>query len=437
MQINFFRLADLSATERARILKRTEADIQTAMEVAARLVNEVREQGDAAISRHLAEIDRVELPPARFKVAPEEYDRAEAGLAPEIKEAVRHAIGNVRKFHESQMPEEMTWHQVQPGVMAGEKITAIDRVGLYVPRGKGAFPSVMIMLGVPAKIAGVREIAVCTPPNPDGSVDAATLFAARLIGIESIYRIGGASAIAALAFGTEIVPKVDKILGPGNQYCSAAKRLLVSQVDVGLPAGPSESIILADDSVSPEIVALDLSIEAEHGPDSAALLVTHSEALAQAVREKLPSLINSLPAPRNDFSARSFSSYGGIVLTRSLEESIEFVNDYAPEHMELLVREPFAVLGALRNAGEILIGPHTPICVGNYCLGVNAILPTGGFAKAHSCTSIHSFLKRTSLAYCSAEGFERLRQTTALLADYEGFPAHARAATQRPKPGAS
>jgi histidinol dehydrogenase len=317
--------------------------------------------------------------------------------------------------------------------MAGEKITAIDSVGLYVPRGKGAFPSVMIMLGVPAKLAGVREIAVCTPPNPDGSVDAATLVAAREIGIENIYKIGGATAIAALAFGTATVPKVVKILGPGNQYCSAAKRLLVSQVDVGLPAGPSESIILADDSIDPNLAALDLLIEAEHGPDSAALLVTHSEALAQAVLEKLPALVEELPQPRRDFITRNLGTYSGIVLTASLDESVAFVNEHAPEHMELLVREPFAVLGSLRNAGEILIGPHTPICVGNYCLGVNAILPTGGFAKSHSCTSIHSFLKRTSLAYCSPEGFERLRDTTVRLAEYEGFPAHARAAARRPR----
>lgn len=430
--INLHCLAELDPAAKARLLRRSEADIRQATQIAGRLIAEVREKGDEALSAHLQEIDKVVLAPGAFKVTEAEFAAAEKLVSPEVKSAVDHAIRNVRLFHETQMPEQITWHEVEPGVMAGEKISAIDRVGLYVPKGKGAFPSVMIMLAVPALVAGVPEIAVCTPPNADGSVDAASLYAAKVLGIDTIYKLGGASAIAAFALGTESVKKVVKILGPGNQYCSAAKRLLSSDVDVGLPAGPSESIILADDSVDPLLAAMDLLIEAEHGPDSAALLVTHSEALALAVRGHLPKLIAELPEPRRGFCTHGFSSYGGIVLTQSLEESVEFVNEHAPEHMELLVREPFAVIPRIRNAGEILVGPYTPISAGNYCLGVNAILPTGGFAKSHSCTSIHSFIKRTSLAYCSREGFERLRTTVAVLADYEGFPAHANAVKNRP-----
>ena len=432
MQINYFKLSELSSSERARILRRSETDISEILEVASKLTGEVEREGDIAVSRHLAEIDRVELAPGHFKVTEEEFESAIASVSDEVKEAVRHSVRNVRRFHESQLPHEITWHEVEPGVMAGEKVAPIDSVGLYVPRGKGAFPSVMVMLGVPAVAAKVGQIAVCTPPNPDGGVDAASLFAAREIGIEHIYKIGGATAIAAFAFGTETVPKVLKILGPGNQYCSAAKRVLSDKVDVGLPAGPSESIILADETAPAEIAALDLTIEGEHGPDSAALLVTHSEALANDVASRLPGLIESLPAPRNEFAGTSFSNYGGIVLTESLEESIAFTNEYAPEHLELLVASPMEVVPKLHNTGEILIGPHTPISVGNYCLGVNAILPTGGFAKTHSCTSVHSFLKRISLAYCTPEGFESLRGTTGILADYEGFPAHARAVKERP-----
>ncbi len=430
--INLVHLAKLDPEARRKLLKRSETDISQALEVAARLIAEVRAEGDKAVSNHLRTIDRVELAPGTFKVTTREIDAACASLDPAVKAAVDHSIRNVRHFHQSQMPPQITWHQVEPGVMAGEKVTAIDSIGLYVPRGKGAFPSVMIMLAVPAVVAGVRRIAVCTPPNPDGSVDTATLYAARQIGVEDIYRVGGATAIAALALGTESIPKVAKILGPGNQYCSAAKRLLGSDVDVGLPAGPSESIILADAHADPALIAMDLLIEAEHGPDSAALLVTDSEALALAVRELLPALIDALPEPRCTFARTGFSTYGGIVVTRSLEESVAFVNEHAPEHMELQVQDPFAVLPAITNAGEVLIGPHTPISVGNYCLGVNAILPTGGFAKSHSCTSVHSFLKRISLAYCTRQGFEALRHTTAILADYEGFPAHANAVRNRP-----
>lgn len=432
--INLIQLASLDATARRKLLKRSETDISAALDVARRLIDEVRQDGDAAVSAHLKSIDRVEIAPGAFRVTEAEFDHAVKTLDPEIKAAVDHSIRNVRKFHETQMPEQITWAEVEPGVMAGEKVSAVDSIGLYVPRGKGAFPSVMIMLAVPAVVAGVKKIAVCTPPNPDGSVDTATLYAAREIGVEAIYKVGGASAIAALALGTETIPQVAKILGPGNQYCSAAKRLLSSDADMGLPAGPSESIILADEHADPKLLAIDLLIEAEHGPDSAALLVVHDEALAVKVRELLPALIDELPEPRRTFCRTGMGSYGGIVVTRSLAESIDFVNEYGPEHMELQVREPFGVLPKIENSGEVLIGPYTPISVGNFCLGVNAILPTGGFARSHSCTSVHSFIKRTSLAYCTREGFEALRKTTEVLAEYEGFPSHARAVRNRPLP---
>jgi histidinol dehydrogenase len=430
--INQLRLSSLSTEDRARLLRRSETDIAHASEIASRLIADVLSGGDAALSRHLADIDRVTLAPDALAVTAAEFDAAQSAVDPNLRAAIDHAIRNVRAFHRAQLPPEVTWHEVEPGVHAGEKITPIDAMGLYVPRGKGAFPSVLIMLAVPAVEARVPQISVCTPPNPDGTVDAATLYAARQIGIDRIYKIGGASAIAALAFGTATIPRVNKLLGPGNQFCSAAKRLLSSEVDVGLPAGPSESIILADAHADPNIVALDLLIEAEHGPDSAAVLVTPSDDLAAKVADLLPALIADLPEPRRTFCATSLSTYGGIVVADSFDDAIDFVNEYAPEHMELLVAEPFAVLPRIRNAGEILLGSHTPISAGNYCIGVNAILPTGGFAKSHSCTTVHSFLKRTSLAYCTREGFESLRTTAATLADYEGFPAHAAAIKNRP-----
>jgi histidinol dehydrogenase len=340
----------------------------------------------------------------------------------------------VRTFHQRQIPHEQWFTQISPGVMAGEKITPITSVGLYVPRGKGAFPSVMYMLATPASIAGVPRIVVCTPPAPDGSVDPASLVAADLCGVHEIYRIGGAQAIAALAYGTQSIARVRKITGPGNPYGSAAKRLLSGTVDVGLPAGPSESILLADDSANPELVARDLLIEAEHGGDSSSLLVTDCRALIDSVLTLLPDKIAALPEGRQAFCRRGFESSegtGGLVLAANMHDAIDFVNEYAPEHLGVQVREPFALLPNLKNAAEILLGPYTPYCMGNYAVGTNAILPTGGFAHTFSCTSVYDFLKRTGLAYVTEEGYPALGETVRRLAEFEGFPAHANAVTER------
>jgi histidinol dehydrogenase len=321
--------------------------------------------------------------------------------------------------------------EVRPGILAGEKTTPISSVGLYVPRGKGCFPSVMMMLGIPAVVAGVKDIVVCTPPTEEGGVDDATLYVAKQCGLTNLFCIGGAQALAAMAYGTQSVPRVRKVIGPSNRYGAAAKRLLFGQIDVGTPAGPSESIILCDESADPVIAAHDLMIEAEHGPDSAALLVTHAKPLADAVEAALPGLIAKLPSPRKEYCESVFSGFGGIVVTNNLAESIAFVNEYAPEHLEVLVENPFEVLPRLDNAGEILLGPHTPISLGNFSLGVNAILPTGGFANTFSCVSVFDFLKRSSFGYVSREGFREMKPHVKQLADFEGFPAHAAALEAR------
>ncbi|HYU72836.1 MAG TPA: histidinol dehydrogenase, partial [Ktedonobacteraceae bacterium] len=379
--------------------------------------------------------DRVQLAPDRLRVSREEIERAYQMLDTSVRGAIEHAIRNVRTFHQQQMPHELWFTQVAPGVMAGEKITPVTSVGLYVPRGKGAFPSVMYMLATPASIAGVPRIVVCTPPGPGGEVDPASLVAADLCGVHEIYRVGGAQAIAALAYGTASIARVHKITGPGSGFVSAAKRLLYGTVDVGLPAGPSESITLADATADPELLARDLLIEAEHGPDSSSLLVTDSRALAEAVMTLLPGKMAALPEWRRAFCRTVFEApegTGGIVLASSMREAVHFVNEYAPEHLEVQVLEPFALLPELKNAGEILLGPHTPFCMGNYSVGTNAVLPTGGFAHTFSCTSVYDFLKRTGLAYLTQEGYASLSGTTRRLAEFEGFPAHANAVTERP-----
>ena len=313
---------------------------------------------------------------------------------------------------------------VEPGVWAGEQVSAIESVGLYVPRGKGAFPSALYMLAVPAVIAGVQKIAVVSPPTKEGTTDAATLFTAKLCGVRDVYKCGGAQAIAALAYGTETVPQVKKVLGPGSPYVAAAKRILSDIMDPGMPAGPSESIVLADGSANPENTILDILNEAEHGEDSAALLVTHDEALAKYVQDNMPRVIDSLPEPHRSICHHVMQDYGGIVLTRSLEESIAFANSYAPEHLHFKIKDGEKYLEQIKHAGEILIGEYTPSSLGNYGIGVNHVLPTGGWAHTYSCTSVWDFLKRTSISKCDAQGFAALKDAVLTMTEYEGFPAH-------------
>jgi len=424
----------MDVARRTRLLRRAELQIDELVERVRPIVQAVRERGDEALVEFSARFDRVQLTPAQLRVSREEIEGAYHKLDKDVYAAIKHAIHNVRTFHQKQMPHAQWFTEVEPGVMAGEQITPISSVGLYVPRGKGAFPSVMYMLTTPASIAGVPRIVVCTPPGPDGSVDPASLVAADLCGAHEIYRLGGAQAIAALAYGTHTIQRVHKITGPGSGYVAAAKRILYGVVDVGLPAGPSESITLADASASVELLARDLIIEAEHGPDSSSLLVTDDRSLAEAVIAALPEKINALPEWRREFVQTVFEApggTGGIVLADSMQDAIDFVNEYAPEHLEVQVKEPFALLPHLKNAGEILIGPYTPFCTGNYCVGTNAVLPTGGFAHTFSCTSVYDFLKRTGIAYVTAAGYPSLSKTARELAEFEGFPAHANAVTDR------
>ncbi|MCY3906648.1 MAG: histidinol dehydrogenase [Anaerolineaceae bacterium] len=429
--IQYRELARLSNDERRLLMRRAETDIRSLLPVVQEVVDQVRACGDEALVSFARRWDCAQFDASLLRASDEDFVAAREAVSDEVIAAIEAAHDNIRKFHRKQVPEEMWFSELQPGVMAGEKVTPIASVGLYVPRGKGAFPSVMLMLATPARVAGVPRVVVVTPPAPDGRADPGTLVAAQICGIDEVYVVGGSQAIAALAFGTETVPRVHKVVGPGNQYVSAAKRLLYGDIDVGLPAGPSEAVILCDERADPRLAALDLLVEAEHGPDSAALLVTHSRSVADGVLEVLPGLIDELPAWRREFIARVLSGYGGILLTQSLDDSIAFVNDYAPEHLELLTDEPFVTLNRIQNAGEILLGPLTPIPLANYCLGLNAILPTGGFARSFSSVSVHDFLKRSGVAYLSREGYERLQGVAIMLADYEDFPAHALALRRR------
>jgi histidinol dehydrogenase len=280
------------------------------------------------------------------------------------------------------------------------------------------------MLAIPAVLAGVKDTAIVSPPRADGTTDAATLYTARLCGVENVYKCGGAQAIAALAYGTQTVPKVRKVLGPGSPYVAAAKRALSDVLDPGMPAGPSESIILADETADPYNTCWDILNEAEHGEDSAALLITHDEKLAAYVRENLPAIIDELPEPHRAICHSVMAGYGGIILSDSLQHSIEIANEYAAEHLHLKVADAENAARKIQHAGEILLGEYTPSSLGNYGIGVNHVLPTGGWAHTYSCTSVWDFLKRTSISKVTREGFDALKGSVTTMTTYENFPAH-------------
>lgn len=429
--MNIYKLSEMTDEQKNFVLKRAEHDISEQMQLAKEVSDDIRVRGDAAVLEYTAKFDRVELTKDRIKVKPEEIDAGYNRLDKETREAIEYAAKNIHNFHEKQLPEEMWFTEVDKGLLVGEKTTPIVDVCLYVPRGKGSFPSVMLMLGIPAKVANVEKIVVVTPPNERGDVDDAILAAAKIIGITEIYKVGGIQAVAAVAYGTETIPKCHKIIGPGNSYATAAKRVLANYIDAGLPAGPSECIILADEKADPEKVALDWMIEAEHGPDSASILVTHSAELVEKAIPIVERQLTKISEKRRDFITNGFSTYGGAIITDSLEESIAFVNEYAPEHMEVMTEKPFEVLPKIKNAGEILLGDYTPVTLCNFVLGPNAILPTGQSAKTYSSVSVQDFLKRSSVGYASRDGFEMVRNHAYRIATVEGFDTHGLAVKER------
>lgn len=431
MTIPVRQWAALSHEERSRVLSRSEQNIDEMVPVAEQIIGSISNRGDEAVREHSARLDGA--PPDLELVVPvDAFDEAERSLAPAVREALDFAIENVRAVHRHQVPHDLELTQVRPGLLAGERTTPIDSVGLYVPRGRGSFPSMLYMLAVPASLAGVPRIAVATPPDAAGEVDAACLYAARRCGVDTVYRMGGVQAIAALALGTQSVARVDKIVGPGSAYVAAAKRLLRDRVDVGLPAGPSESIILADATADAERVAVDLLIEAEHGSDSQALLVTPSAQLANEVARLAAAHIDATPEPRAGFLRDVFAGYGGVLVTSSLDEATDVVNAFAPEHLQIRTADPWETASRIRNAGETLLGAHSAFSLANYAAGANAVLPTGGYARTWSGVSVADFVKRTSVVEVSPGAYDEIARHVAVLAEYEGFHWHARAVSDRP-----
>lgn len=431
MNISFYQYASLDDAQKAALLQRTEGDLGPFLEKVVPIIHAVRDEGDEALARFAQEFDRSPVTADAIAATPADFDQAFDSLDKEFIEILEYNSDNVRRFHQAQMPESMWMKEMHPGVFAGEKVEPISSVACYVPRGKGSFPSVVMMTAIPAVVAGVPEPVIITPPGPDGKVDAATLVAARIAGVEQVYKCGGAQGVAAVAYGTQTVPRCRKIVGPGSPWVVAAKRVLADRLDPGPPAGPSESIILADETANGRVAALDLLIESEHGPDSSAYLVTSSRAVAEAAIAAIPGYWEQMSAQRVEFSSTVLCGpRGGVILTETMEEAIDFVNEYAPEHLQVHSKEPHDYLGAIRNAGEILLGEHTPICIGNFTLGPNAVLPTNASAHTRSPLGVHDYLKLVSIGHVTKKGYDTLAPYARKMARYEGFDAHENAVSE-------
>ena len=396
----------------------------TAAQVVDQIVADVRADGDEKLFYYTKLIDRVELTPENIKVTEEEFAEAEAIVKPEVKAALARAIENVKKFHEEQMPK--TWLTNRPfGSMLGQKITPVDSVGIYVPGGTAAYPSSVMMNACPAKVAGVPRIVMAVPPGKDGKVNPNVLVTAKLIGVTEIYKMGGAQAIAALAFGTETVPKVEKITGPGNIFVTLAKKAIIGHADIDMLAGPSEILIVADDSADPEYLAADMLSQAEHDPLACAILITDSERVANAVAEEVEVQLAKLP--RREIAGTSLAQAGKIVLAKDLDTVIEMSNMSAPEHLEVMTKDPFAVLPYIRNAGAVFLGQNSPEPLGDYYAGPNHVLPTGGTAKFYSVLNVETFMKKTSIIAYTAPALMAVAEDVITLAEAEGLQAHANA----------
>lgn len=427
-RVRLYDLANMDAAARARLMVRSEEDLGGFVEAVKPIVADVAARGDAALIDCAKRFDGA---PAGFNAIAtpaEDFAWAEKNVSPEVKSALAFAADNIRRYHQEQVPEEMWLKEMRPGVFAGERWSPIDSVACYVPRGKGSFPSVGLMTAIPAVVAGARRVVMLTPPGADGRADAATLVAAKLAGVNEVYRVGGAQAVAAAAYGTQSVPRCLKIVGPGSPYLIAAKKLLGDRIDPGMLAGPSEALVLADDTADGRLAALDLLVEVEHGPDSSGFLVTPSREVAEAALAAIPGFFGKMSEIRIDYTMTVLSSErGGIVVTPDLQSAYDFVNDYAPEHLMIHAKDPHQHLGHIRNAGEILLGENTSNTLANFVIGPNNVLPTNGWAKTMSPLSVFDYMKRATVAHVTPDGYAGLAGAAEALARYEGFDAHANA----------
>ncbi len=418
------RLMQYSQMQPQEVFSRLEPK-QNVQAAVAEILEAVRTRGDAALREYTEKFDGVRL--EELQVSPEEMEAAMAAVSPRFLEILRRAAENIRFFHSAQVRQGFTLSR--EGVVMGQRITPVDRAGLYVPGGTAAYPSTVLMDAIPAKLAGCPDVVMVTPPGKDGRVNPAILAAARVAGVDKIFKMGGAQAIAALAYGTESVPRADKIVGPGNAFVAEAKRQVSGLVGIDMIAGPSEILIVSDGSSDPRVLAADLLSQAEHDRLASAVLVTDSRPLALAVQAALEEQIPQLE--RREIARASIDNNGKIILADSLQQAVDIANAIAPEHLELCVDEPFRWLHSIRHAGSIFLGRSCPEALGDYMAGPNHTLPTSGTARFSSPLSVDDFIKKTQFTYFSPEALDALAADVAEFARTEGLTAHARSATIR------
>ena len=408
------------------IIQRPVLDNKTLYPKVQAILDDIKQDGDEAIKKYVLQFDKIALD--RFLVTEKEIEEAVALLPEDLKNAIQQAHSNIKKFHEPQLSEPEVI-ETMPGIECWRKSVGIEKVGLYIPGGTAPLFSTILMLGVPAKIAGCKEVILCTPPSKDGNVHPAILYAAKLVGITQIFKIGGVQAIAAMAYGTETIPKVYKIFGPGNQFVMCAKQLVQQEgVAIDMPAGPSEVCVLADDSADAAFIASDLLSQAEHGADSQSVLVTVSEKIAAETLLEVEKQLAILP--RKTIAEQALNNSKVIVL-ETIKDAIDLVNEYASEHLIIACNNAEAIGHQIINAGSVFLGNYSPESVGDYASGTNHTLPTNGFARAYSGVSVDSFVKKITYQKLSKEGLARIAKTVELMAAAEGLDAHANAVVVR------
>ncbi|AQS59776.1 histidinol dehydrogenase [Desulforamulus ferrireducens] len=423
----------IKATDREQLnslLDKRNEDIDQLTARVAAIMAEVQQNGDAALCAFTRRFDGANLSTSQLKVSPAEIEQAYTMVDQEVLASLRLAKDRIEKYHQKQLSR--SWFQPEEdGTILGQLILPLERVGIYVPGGTASYPSSVLMNAVPAKVAGVSQIVMVTPPGADGSINPYTLVAAAEAGVTEIYKVGGAQAVAALAYGTESIRRVDKITGPGNIFVTLAKRLVYGQVGIDMLAGPSEVLVVADSSANPVYAAADMLSQAEHDRLASAILLTHDTELATAVSQELARQLAELP--RQEMAREALANHSAIVITGGLAESLALANEFAPEHLELLVEQPFDCLGQIKNAGAVFLGAHSPEPVGDYLAGPNHVLPTSGTARFYSPLNVDTFMKKSSVISFAKESLRRLGPDIVRLAEVEGLQAHANAVKVRLK----
>ena len=403
------------------MLKRSPDSYPEQEAIVSVILADVRENGDKAVFNYTKKFDGADISAENFIVTEEEEKEAYEKVDPALIDVIRKAISRIRTFHEKE--RQKSWFMTEEGMVLGQKVTPLSRVGVYVPGGKAAYPSSVLMNVIPAQVAGVPDIVMCTPPGRDGKVTPTTLVAAKEAGVGTVYKVGGAQAVAAMAFGTESLPRVDKITGPGNIFVALAKKAVYGHVSIDSVAGPSEVTVLADETANARYVAADLLSQAEHDEMACAILVTTSMRVAEEVSAEIDGFLKTLS--RRDIIKKSLDNFGRILVADTMEEAVRAVNEIAPEHLELVTRDPFLLMTEIKNAGAIFIGEYSSEPFGDYFAGPNHVLPTNGTAKFFSALSVDDFIKKTSIIYSSGEALRALHEDVETFAKAEGLTAHA------------